>query len=182
MNWRVIAEFAGFQAVWLTCALGAAAGSNAPGVLAGLAFITVQLLRHPSKSAILTMLASGVVGVLVESLLAGAGALRYAAAWPSPHLAPAWIVALWLAFGTTLATAARLLDPQSLPKAAMLGAVFGPLSYAAGAQLGALDIAAARWITFGAIAAAWAFAFPALLGLQRCLEAGSGSHRDIRLP
>ena len=182
MNWRVAAEFAAFQAVWLACALGAARGSNVPGLLAASTFIALQVLRQPSRPAILAMLASGIVGFVVESLLAGTGVLRYAASWPSPHLAPAWIVALWMAFGITLATTARLLTAHALPKAGILGAVFGPLSYVAGAQLGALDFAAAGWITVSAVAAIWALSFPGLLALRLWLEMGSSPCRVLKSP
>lgn len=182
MNWRVIAEFAGFQAVWLACAMGAAHGSSVPGLLAASTFIAVQLTRHRSRPVFLTMLASGIGGAFIESLLAGTGLVRYAASWPSPNLAPLWIIALWLAFGTTLATTANLLQQHTLPRAAVLGGVFGPLSYAAGAKLGALDIAAASWVTFGVIAGAWALSFPSLVALQRWLQSESASSRKFGPP
>lgn len=169
MSWRVIAELAGFQTVWLACALGAAGGSNVAGLSAASAFIGLQLARQCSRPFVLAMLASGLLGLVFETLFASAGILRYAATWPSAQLAPAWIVALWLAFGTTLATTARLLRQRALPKAAVFGAIFGPLSYAAGARLGALDITAPGWIAFGAIAGAWALSFPSLMALQQWL-------------
>lgn len=170
MNWRVIWEFAGFQAVWLSSAFGAAQGSNAAGLAAAGVFVALQCVRRPTRAMILATLASGVLGALVESFFAETAVLGYAAPWPSPQFAPAWIVGLWLAFGTTLATTVELLGSRALLKAFLLGAVFGPLSYLAGAKIGALVITTPEWIGFGAIAAAWALVFPALVAFQRWLD------------
>ncbi|MFM9938293.1 MAG: DUF2878 domain-containing protein [Hyphomicrobiaceae bacterium] len=178
MNWRGIAEFAAFQVVWIACALGAAAGSNAIGVAAAGALIGVHLCARyqvspaAAKGVALTVLACGIIGLAAESLLAAAGLVRYAAPWPSPHVAPPWVVALWLAFGTTLAATASLLGGRLAIAAVVLGAVFGPLSYLAGAKLGAVTIVAPQWQGYGAIAIIWAVAYPLLLQVSRPL------HRD----
>ena len=52
-------------------------------------------------------------------------------------LAPYWIVALWMLFATTLNVTFRWLQPRPA-LAAALGAVFGPVSYIAGAAVGVI--------------------------------------------
>ena len=164
MRWRPIAEWAGFQLVWLTCALGAAQGWNAPGVIAAGLFIGAALAmkRSPSSECI-AILASGAVGFIAESALMVAELVRFAAPWPSSQLAPAWIVALWLAFGVTLPTMASLLGHSLVIKAGIVGFVAGPLAYWAGARLGALEMTGSAPLTYLAIALIWAVALPSLL-------------------
>ena len=163
---RRVVELAAFQAVWLVCALGAAQGANAPGLVASAGFVAAQLLLHSDRTAIVaTTLASGVAGLAVETLLTTAGLVRYAAQWPDAHIAPPWIVALWLAFGSTMPTTAKLLGRRPIIEAAMLGALFGPLSYAAGVQLGALHLAHPQWIGYAALGFAWSVMFPGLIAI-----------------
>jgi hypothetical protein len=165
---------AGFQFVWLTCAIGAAYGWNAPAVIAAFAFVATQLWFQTSKRVITgAALASGLAGLSAETAAFAAGLVSFSAHWPSNALAPAWMIALWLAFGSTIPTTAALLGERPLVKAAALGALFGPLAYAAGARLGALRFTEPTWVAFAAIACAWSLVFPALIALTRSLESAS---------
>ena len=164
MRWRLIAEWVGFQLVWLMCALGAAQGWNAPGMIAAAMFIVAVLaMKGWPSSEYLPILASGAVGLVAESTLVSTELVRFAAPWPSPQLAPAWIVALWLAFGATLSTMASLLGQYLVIKASVIGFVAGPLAYWAGARLGAIELTGPAPLTYLAIALIWAVALPSLL-------------------
>lgn len=168
MNWRRLFEFAGFQVVWIICALGSANGQSWPAVLATLAFLVLLIATgRPPRMFLGLALASAVTGAVVESAFAASGLMAYQASWPSTALAPVWIVALWAAFGATLPTTADLLGNRPWGKAALLGAVFGPLSYVAGEKLGAVAITASPLLAFGVIAIAWAGIYPALIALAR---------------
>jgi len=168
VNRRQVAELAGFQIVWLGCALGAAYGSSAPGIIAAGMFVSAQLWLQGSRRAVIgPALASGVAGLVAETAANAAGLLSYSAHWPYDGLAPAWMVALWLAFGSTIPTTAALLGKRPIIKAAVLGALFGPLAYAAGARLGALQMTEPVWIPAAAIACTWALVFPALVAFAQ---------------
>jgi len=171
-RWRPIAEWAGFQIVWLASALGAAQGRTAPGVIVAAVFIgAVLAMQRSSSSECLAVLASGFTGFLAESALVLTELVRFAAPWPSPQLAPAWIVALWLAFGATLSAMASLLGHHFVIKASVTGIVAGPLAYWAGERLGALEIVGSVPLTYLAIALIWAVALPSLLVFrQRMLQ------------
>ena len=168
MTVRSLLDFALFQAVWLVSAFGAAYGHSSPGLLATLALLAWHLASTSDhrSSAIATVLAAGACGLAMETLLVGTGILRYSAPWPTLHLAPAWIVGLWLAFGTTLQTTHRLLATGVLWKSFALGGILGPLSYLAGQRLGALTITGPTWGSLAAISAVWAVAYPALLAVS----------------
>jgi hypothetical protein len=160
-----------FQIVWLACGIGAAVGISWPGILAAAVLVTLHLGAAQQRvRAATTVLAAGALGFVAESLLAVAGLVQYSAAWPTQLAAPAWIVGLWLAFATTLGTTRRLLGPSALIKSALLGVIFGPLSYIAGERLGALALTEPAWRGYIAIAVVWGLALPVLLALERVLE------------
>ena len=98
-----------------------------PGIMAALMVLGLHLAwaDNRAKSAH-EILAAGAFGLVAESLLAAGGLVHYAAAWPSPLLAPAWIVALWLAFAVTLDPMRALLGSYALAKATLLGGALGP--------------------------------------------------------
>jgi hypothetical protein len=157
-----------FQIVWFSCAVGAAQGRSWPGILATVLLVALHLTTASHwKSAALTVLAAGALGFFAETLLVVTGLVRYSASWPTPMLAPAWIVALWLAFGATLEPTRRLLGPNALVTAIFLGSVLGPLSYFAGERLGALALAPPPWLSYLAVAMIWALALPALMTVER---------------
>lgn len=168
MTLRILTEIIGFQLVWLACALGAGFGHSSLGLLAACGFITLQIAFNQCSTAIITtMLASGIVGFAADSLLAASGLVRYAAAWPSESLAPAWIVALWLAFGTIVSTTTRMLGRNAPLKASVMGAVFGPLAYVSAAQFQALEISAPAWLAYGTLGIVWITALPCLVALSQ---------------
>jgi hypothetical protein len=72
------------------------------------------------------------------------------------------MVSLWMLFATTLHTSLSWLTGRPLV-AVLLGAIGGPASYYAGAQLGALTLHANLGFSLIAIALAWGGVMPILL-------------------
>ncbi len=170
MRWRGVAEFVGFQVVWLISAIGATQGSNLPGAVAALLFLLLQLVTDGSRRMIATAAVAALVGGVLESLFALTGLVIYGAPWPGPGAAPLWITTLWLAYGTTVATMATLLGARRQWKAAALGALLGPLAYAAGAKIGALTLSEPLTWTCAALSLAWAVALPLLVVIDSYME------------
>ncbi len=166
LPWRTIAEWLGFQLVWLACALGAAGGSGIPGTVAALVFAAVVVgSSGVRRGDVVAVAASGIAGLVLESVLAATGVVRFAAPWPFETIAPAWMVALWIAFGATLATFAKALGPR-LVTAAGIGAIAGPLAYLAGHRLGALQLAEPLPRSLLIVALIWAVVLPGLIALR----------------
>ncbi len=157
MSWRSIFTWLAFQVVWLVCAVGAANGVGAPGIASALALTAVSVAGsgRPLRDALLAA-AGGAAGLALESALFHAGVLRFGSPWPVEALAPAWIVALWIAFGATLPAFIGGLGAHRVKAAAVLGFVAGPLAYLAGARLGALEILWPLPQAFLVIAVMWA--------------------------
>jgi len=79
--------------------------------------------------------------------------------------APGWILALWVLFAAQFNTTYQWLKTRMLA-AAILGAVAGPVSFRAGAALGALRFAK-PWPAACALAIGWALLLPLVVILSR---------------
>ena len=137
---NVLVNAVAFKLGWLSAVLGAA--NQLPLlVIAGVtAAVAIHLWRSvaPLREASLLLLAA-VVGLSWDSVMVAAGWLDYRSGTVIAGLAPYWIVALWVVFATTLNVTFRWLRDRLL-LAAVMGAIFGPISYVAGASAGAVDL------------------------------------------
>ncbi|MEM6455352.1 MAG: DUF2878 domain-containing protein, partial [Acidobacteriota bacterium] len=119
------------------------------------------------------IVALGVYGTAADSLQSGLGLLAFVDAafvW----LCPLWITALWLHFGTVLRSVfGGFADRPFI--AFLMGAVGGPLAYAAGARLGALAFPSGVVPGMVSIAVVWGITFPLWLRLAQRQARSSSS-------
>ncbi len=164
----------GFQLGWFTCVLGASWGYPWAGPLAAALFLTVHAgLVDSPRSSLRCALLIGVIGFLVDSLLGATGVLGFRDGLGPGWICPPWLVALWMLFSTTPELSLRWLHGR-WGLAAVLGAIFGPLSYYVGETLGALTLGASRLTSLLVLATVWAAALPLLLMWSgRCVGAGA---------
>lgn len=170
---RVAASVVAFQAAWFACILSAARGEPWFGVAAVTAAVALMLALGDDRRADAVLVGMAVAtGIVVDSALAQSGLVRYA----SPGLglaaavAPVWILGLWALWGAVLREPLRWLHGRPIA-AAVLGGVGGPLSYAAGARMGACSFpepVAAMW----ALGVCWALVTPLQLAVAARLEHG----------
>lgn len=134
-----LGNFFAYQLTWLAVIMTAARDVAWAGAAIALIVAASHLALRPGSREIKLMGLCAGIGVLIDSTLAITGQVRFAAAWPD-HLAPYWMLCLWIAFATTLSHSLRWLMNRPIAAAAA-GAVGGPLAYLAAGRLGALDIA-----------------------------------------
>jgi hypothetical protein len=162
---RSFLQFVAFQAVWFAAVLGAARGHAWLGPLALVPYLGWMLAREPRRGALASRwLAAGAVGSALDCAFAALGLLRYPSAppdWPA-WLVPPFIVSLWIAFATLPHVSLAWLAPRPT-LAAVLGALGGPLSFAAGVRAGAVDHGESAWVTSAVLALEYALATPLLL-------------------
>ena len=113
----------------------------------------------------LNLAAAAIFGIAFDSALVGSGWLIYENGSLWTGTAPYWIVAMWLLFATTLNVSLRWLRARACA-AALFGAIGGPISYVAGAQLGAVELVS-RGAALAALSLGWAFVVPVLIALSR---------------
>ncbi len=167
---RLVATFVAFELAWFACVLGAAHGRPSAGVAVALIVIalSVALGAKPRVDAALVAAALA-VGFIWDSSMARLGWIAYAEPGPLPGIAPVWILALWALFAIVLREPLRWLH-QRLPMAALLGALGGPLSYAAAERMGACRLIEPI-VALLALALGWAVITPLLLVLARRWDA-----------
>ncbi|KTC44057.1 hypothetical protein AO262_01415 [Pseudomonas fluorescens ABAC62] len=155
-----LANAALFQCGWFTCVLG----GDGPWLLAGAAVLAIHLLWIStwSKDGVL-IISVMLVGTAVDTLLRTAGVFQFSE--PGP-LIPFWLMLLWALLATTLR---HCLAWSARPwwRAALLGAVGGPLSYYAGSQLAGVQFGYGLGPTMIGLALLWAMLFVGLHRLAR---------------
>ena len=155
-----------FKIGWASTMYGAANGLPllGPAVVLMAVILHLRNADYPGDELLLVLL-TGVIGAAWDSVMVAAGWLTYSSGVFSSSAAPYWIIAMWMLFATTLNLAFRWLHSR-LALAALLGAVFGPLSYYIGAKLGAVVIN--DFVTaMIALAIAWSLLLPGLLLLAQ---------------
>ena len=152
-----ILNFIAYQIAWLACVLGAAWQHPTWGMAFVLFVVALHLVLAANRAQqIKLILCATGIGLVVDTLLIQIHTLRFTGGQWLPGIAPYWMLSLWSAFATTFTTSLSWLMRRPW-LAAGVGAVGGPLAYAAGARLGALSISAPI-SGVGAIATAWAIA------------------------
>ncbi|WP_144109863.1 DUF2878 domain-containing protein [Paraburkholderia sp. BCC1886] len=154
------------QAGWFVCVLGGAHRAGWLGVLFAACALAWHLTRVPAPRREARLVAVTVaIGLAWESLVVDAGLLSYpSGAWIN-GLAPYWLCALWALFAIQFNVVYAWLRGHVV-WAALLGAIAGPLSFRAGAALGAVHVErpVAAWVT---LSIGWAVLLPGLLRLAQ---------------
>lgn len=164
---RLALNVVAFQIGWFACVLSAAQGKAWIGVLLVGMLLGLHLLLTTDRMRELRLLLFvGVVGFTVDSMQAAYGVFSFGDARAIAWVSPPWMVALWLNLATTLRFSLRWLTDRTL-LAAALGAVTGPLSYYAGARLGAFSFPADPAVSMTILAIVWALTMPGLLWLAK---------------
>jgi hypothetical protein len=152
----------GFQLGWLVCIASVKFDLEAPAllfcsVLVGLHFYFSHTFLSDLK---LSFIVFG-LGVLIDSSLQYFSVISFYG-WALGPLSPFWLWMVWVMFALTLNYSLAFLQKKHLMLSVLLGLVFGPMSYLAGAKLGAADFdnSLAHLLTLGII---WMLTLPALV-------------------
>ena len=165
-RWAPALYFVLGQAGWFACVIGAAHGNAYPGILLVVALIILHVLRAERA-------APEVILITIVVVIGGAweSALIYFSVLAYPHspvvlgIAPWWLLALWGLFAAQFNTTYRWLKPR-LWAGALLGAVAGPLSFHAGATLGAVRFVKVLPATVSLVIG-WAVLLPLIIVMSR---------------
>jgi hypothetical protein len=153
------------QAAWWWCILSARAGKPTFALLGPLAYAAGHVLLRPrQRSRVLSLaIAGGLVGLVGDTLLAGSELLSFPPGLTLGPVAP-FMVSLWVLFAISLTASTTFLVAQPPWRAALLGALLGPLAYASGERLSVLELSGYAPV---AIAAEWTLAVLVLTLLAR---------------
>jgi hypothetical protein len=154
------------QAGWFICVISAARGAGWVGVLFAAGVVGYHLLKavRPMREARLVAVVT-LVGWTWDSVVAHSGLLAYPNGILIVGTAPYWMAGLWALFAVQFNVLFVWLRRRWL-LAGIVGAVAGPLSFRAGAALGAV-----RFVNddeaFLVLALGWSILLPVILWLAR---------------
>lgn len=169
-----------YQIGWFACVIGAAQswGTAGAAVATSLVLVHLALVEEPGREWPLLLSALG-IGLVADSLHARFGILVFRG-HEAGELAPVWILALWLQFGTVLHFCMRWLSGRYL-LAAVLGLVGGPLTFLAGERLGAATFGEPRALSLAILGLSWSVLLPSLVAIADRLGSG-GRYRPFVPP
>lgn len=177
LAWTRLINFALFQAGWFACVLGAAFGRVWLGTGLGAVFVLIHLALAPNRAGEMRLLAFALcVGLVVDSVHIGTGALVFLEGNVVAGLAPPWILVLWLQIASTLRFSLSWLEGRYV-LACLLGVCCGALAYAAGVRLGAAGLGPDPTRALLQIGFGWGMALPLLLFVARKIVRGHEAAR-----
>lgn len=116
--------------------------------------------------------------MVVDTLQIQLGTLHFSGGVVHPALPPVWLPLMWAQFATTLHYSLGWLRASRL-RAALFGALGGPLAFFAGHRLGAVQFAQPLWLTLLTLSVLWGIAVPLIARWARRQgdEANAGHYR-----
>lgn len=156
----------GYQIAWLCSVAGAGHGKSWPAWAAASLLCGGHLIVSSRRGMDLGLMGVAVVlGLLIDGSLGSTGLLRYHPATPAIPISgcPSWILALWLAFSTTLTRSLGWLRGRT-GWSLLFGAVGGPLAYWAAARgWHVIAFSPPLSVSVAALATGWALALVVLV-------------------
>ncbi|SDX26612.1 Protein of unknown function [Pseudomonas syringae] len=144
-----------FQIGWFACVLG----GNSYWLLIAVAVLAIHFVWISSWAAEgRLVITATLVGVLLDSVLMTLGVFDFGI---SGYVLPLWLALLWAVMATTL-NHCLAWTARPLWRAAVLGAIGGPMSYYAGSQLAQVHLPLGVWPSMLLLGLVWAGVFPLL--------------------
>jgi hypothetical protein len=127
-----------FKLGWVACVYFAAVGQISLSLLAVGIVVAIHLARTPVPAKEAFFLAcAGLLGLGWESVVVSTGLLQYTGQVAGTLLAPSWIVAMWLLFGTTINHGFSWIK-RHWAIGAVFGLVGGPMAFYGGSMMNAV--------------------------------------------
>ncbi len=173
-----IRNFILFQIAWFVTIISAANGLPYVGVIYTLLWVFIHLYIIGDKRVFEfeVLISAAVIGYLLDSLLVYKGVIVF----PEPALfggpSPMWMVCLWVNLAATINYSLSWLKGRFL-LSALMACIAGPLAYAAGGRLGAINLSDNSSLII--IGFMWACAMPLLIFISELIYKNKVSKNHI---
>lgn len=158
----------GFQMGWWACVAGVGLGLEIPALMFCLALTTALVYFSPQPLLEIKLASAAcLLGVVLDTGLQSFAVISFYG-WSLGPLSPFWLWLLWVMFALTLNSSLSFLKRLPLSVSAAAGFLFGPLTYYAGAKLGAASFDNTL-SHLALLAVTWMVALPSLVWLAKCL-------------
>ncbi len=134
-------NYALYQTGWLACILGAAWDRPVTGALVAAALIAVHFaITDAPGTGLRLLLITLAIGIVAEWVQVKSGTYTFRSGVVVAWMSPPWLLLMWAQFATTFRSSARAI--MTVPaRAAVFGALGGPIAFIAGERLGAVTLA-----------------------------------------
>lgn len=177
---HIAINFVLFQVGWFAAVTGAANRMEwlAVSSIALIIIVHLLLVKHRSRE-IKLIVAAGLTGFIVDSLLITQGVFSPASYSAVLGPLPCWLLALWMLFAITINHSLGWLGRHYILQA-VAGLVFAPMAYYAGYKMQALDIGGGSqfYVSLLIIGICWMFIIPLLFKLATIINHRSTSNLD----
>ena len=170
---NLVINFSTFHLGWLACVAGAANGLAVEGSSVALLLIGLHLYRTPLwRTELHLILAVALVGLIWETAFLSQHWVLYAGQTHTLGITPLWMLIVWGLFATTINASMAWMKGRRLVSMVM-GAVFGPMAFVAGEQLGAV-VFIERQLGLMALAFGWAILMPLVMWVAEWINNYNG--------
>lgn len=155
--WTVLVQYVGFKISWLLAAWGAVAGPPLSywGASPFFLFLILHVLYTRRIWELWFALSVAVAGTGLDTIYNVTGLIHYNGTYPGlAFLAPIWITSLWAGLAVTLDHSMQMLVERPT-WTFLIGAVFGPMAYWTGDEMGAIRFSLDAWTTMLILAIPW---------------------------
>lgn len=157
----LVLNFILFQIAWFACVLGAANAKPWLGVLITTVIVVWHLAQVNNLSNELKLMVYTIaIGAFLDQALLSFNLVNYLHHGWHQAIVPMWILALWLAFSTTLNMSLAWMQTR-YHIGFVFGMIGGPLAYLAAEKLGAVIVTSQ--LSYVMLAIGWAAITPTLL-------------------
>lgn len=156
----------GFQVGWFVCIASVKFDQEILALSLSILLIGLHFLcsHAPGRDFKLSLIALA-LGVLIDSGLQYFSVISFYG-WALGPLSPFWLWMLWVMFALTLNYSLAFLQNKHLFLSAIVGLVFGPLSYIAGTKLGAANFDN-TFIHMATVGLIWMLTLPVLVFISQ---------------
>lgn len=158
----MILNFLFFQIIWFGCIYLGNVFIPVALVLVLIHFNHMDSTEHDAHIMVL----AAALGFSIDSALMHFGVMTFESGLISSYFIPPWLIMLWAGFAMTLNHSLYYFQEKPL-LAFFGGAIAGPLSYLAGAKLGAVELGQGYITSFVIFACIWG---PLFLGLTQYVK------------
>lgn len=155
---QLIVNILMFQAGWFICIL---AGSLWGGIYTLLALCAHLYYISKIRGEWLLIMSVVLIGIIWDSAIMHLGYLTFNGEY---SVIPIWLICLWALFASTLCHSLMWLS-KNVWLSISFGALFAPLSYYAGVQLGAAEFSSDSYSSLLCISLGWLVILPLLMKL-----------------
>ena len=151
-----------FNAAWFGCVL---LGDKFAAVV--LIWAVIHLFyRRLFKTELLTLFIITLLGIAVDTTLMHLGILMFDS---DSYIIPFWLMMIWLAFAMTINGCLKPLQ-NNMTLQYLVGAIFPPLSYMAGASLGAVSFGFVQSYTLFTFSILWCVLLPIFFYINKKIQ------------